>query len=62
MATVHWAQTALASEIWERAGPVVPTGKNNSGLVSRQSAWLRHSYEAFVRAIVLAKDTVYLEM
>ena len=36
------SQTALAASIWSMAGPVVPTGKNRSGSVSRQAATSRH--------------------
>ena len=36
-------QTALASSIWRRAGPVFPIGKNSSGSSSRQAARLRQS-------------------
>ena len=41
--TAHSPQTALAAAICSRAGPVVPTGKNRSGLVSRQAASSRQS-------------------
>ena len=34
----HSTQTCFAFSIWTRARPVVPTGKNSSGSVSRQSA------------------------
>ena len=36
-------QTALASSIWTKAGPVLPIGKNNSGSSSRQAASWRQS-------------------
>ena len=35
---VHSPHTCLARSIWVSAVPVVPTGKNSSGSVSRQSA------------------------
>jgi hypothetical protein len=44
----HWRQTALAFSICSMAGPVVPTGKNRSGSVSRQAAVRRHSSDAMV--------------
>ncbi len=42
-ATGHSSQTCLAASIWSSARPVVPIGKNSSGLVSRQDALSRQS-------------------
>src|SRR4030095_744728 len=39
------AQIALADCTWASAGPVVPTGKNNSGSTSRQRARWRQSID-----------------
>jgi len=39
----HARHTTLAASIWSRARPVVPTGKNRSGSVSRQDAFWRQS-------------------
>jgi aryl-alcohol dehydrogenase-like predicted oxidoreductase len=41
--TVHSPHTCRARSIWTRALPVVPTGKNKSGSVSRQMACFRQS-------------------
>ena len=41
--TSHWPHTALAWAICSMAGPVVPTGKKRSGLVSRQAERSRQS-------------------
>ena len=41
--TSHCRHTALAAAICSMAGPVLPTGKNRSGSVSRQAAWSRQS-------------------
>src|SRR4051794_11668534 len=41
--TGHLRQTALASSICNRAGPVLPIGKNSSGSSSRQAARWRQS-------------------
>ena len=38
--------TAFAAAIWSSANPVVPTGKNKSGSVSRQAATVRQSVTA----------------
>src|SRR4030095_12446963 len=54
VSSAHWrhssrtgqsAQIALADCTWASAGPVVPTGKNNSGSTSRQRARWRQSID-----------------
>src|SRR4029079_11420808 len=42
-ATGQPVHTRLALSIWSSATPVVPIGKNSSGLVSRQAARLRQA-------------------
>jgi hypothetical protein len=44
--TAQPPHTAFASRMVSTAVPVVPTGKNNSGLVSRQLAWARQETSA----------------
>ncbi|MDQ1391171.1 MAG: hypothetical protein QOF30_148 [Acidimicrobiaceae bacterium] len=44
--TAQPPHTALASRMVSTAVPVVPTGKNNSGFVSRQLAWARQEISA----------------
>ena len=44
----HWRHTALAFSICSMAGPVVPTGKNRSGSVSRHRATSRQSSRSMV--------------
>ena len=47
----HSRQTALALSICSMAGPVVPTGKNRSGSVSRQAATSRQSSRSMASGI-----------
>jgi two-component sensor histidine kinase len=51
-ATGHRLQTALASSICNRAGPVLPIGKNSSGSSSRQAARWRQSMRLAPRYLV----------
>ncbi len=48
--TVHSLHTCFARSIWVSAVPVVPTGKNSSGSVSRHRAWSRQVGSAAPRA------------
>src|SRR5437764_5469635 len=56
----HWWQTDLAFSICSMAGPVVPTGKNRSGSVSRQADRSRQS--SFCTERVRERDEVRATM
>ena len=54
----HESHTALAAAICSRAGPVVPTGKNRSGSVSRQDETARQVSVAVFRLRLEVSATV----
>ena len=61
--TGHRLQTSFASAICARAGPLFPTGKNNSGSSSRQTALWRQSICRYSLTVCAAERTaVYLRL